>query len=147
VIGLLIGLLAVLGVDLAVLVVFAVAVLSRRRWVSHHHGAFKGIVRVVDGDVDGLSSRARRGYGRWVRDVLVWTPAPFFLRNTLVAVDRVSGIDASAKVRRLGDQTSVVTLVAGPANINVTVQAADQSLVTAPFADAAVRPTAHTATT
>ena len=141
----LIALLAVLGVALIVLVVFVAAILGRRRWVSHHDGAFKGIARVVDGEVHGLGSRSRRGYGRWVRDVLVWTPAPLFLRNALIGVDRVGGThEAVGKVRRLGDHPSVVTLVAGSAHIEVTVRAVDRPLVAAPFADAAASATVPT---
>lgn len=134
----LIALLAVLGVDLMVLAVFVVALLARHRWVSHHDGAFKGIARVVEGELHGFGSRSRRGYGHWVRDVLVWTPAPLFLRNALIGVDRVDGShEAKGKVRRLGDHPSVVVLVAGQARIEVTVPATDQPLVAAPFADTA----------
>ena len=47
----LIALLAVLGVDL-VTVAFVVAILlSRRAWVSRQPGAFKGMIRVADGDI------------------------------------------------------------------------------------------------
>ena len=70
-----IALLALLGVDLIVIVVLLGIMLSRRRWVSHQPGAFKGAVRVVDGEVPGLGTKWQRGYGRWVRDVLVWTKA------------------------------------------------------------------------
>ena len=49
-----IALLAVLGVDLIVIVAFLGVVLSRRRWVSRQPGAFKGAIRVVDGEVSGL---------------------------------------------------------------------------------------------
>jgi hypothetical protein len=59
-----IALLAVLGVDLIVIVAFPGVVLSRRRWVSHQPGAFKGAVRVVDGEVAGLGPKWQRGYGR-----------------------------------------------------------------------------------
>jgi hypothetical protein len=52
-----IALLAVLGVDLIVIVVFVGVVLSRKRWVSHQPGAFKGAFRVVDGEVPGWSLR------------------------------------------------------------------------------------------
>ena len=52
-----IALLAVLGVDLIVIVAFLGVVLSRRRWVSHQPGAFKGAVRVVDGEVPGLAPK------------------------------------------------------------------------------------------
>jgi hypothetical protein len=80
-------LLAVLGVDLIMIVVLLGVMLTRRRWVSHQPGALKGAIRVVDGEVPGLGPKWKRGYGRWVRDVLVWTNAPALLRNELVAVD------------------------------------------------------------
>jgi Protein of unknown function (DUF2550) len=86
-----IALLAVLGVDLIVIVAFLGVVLSRRRWVSRQQGAFKGAVRVVEGEVPGLGPKWQRGYGRWVRDVLVWTKAPLLFRNELVAVDGLAG--------------------------------------------------------
>jgi Protein of unknown function (DUF2550) len=63
----------VLHVDLIVIVALLAVVFSRRRWVSRRPDAFKGAVRVVDGEVSGLGPRWQRGYGRWVRDVLVWT--------------------------------------------------------------------------
>jgi hypothetical protein len=86
-----IALLAVLGVDLIVIVAFLGVVLSRRRWVSRQSGAFKGAVRVVDGEVSGLGAKWQRGCGRWVRDVLVWTKKPLLFRNELVAVDGLAG--------------------------------------------------------
>ena len=52
-----IALLAVLGVDLIVIVVLLGVLLTRRRWVSHQPGAFKGAVRVVDGEVPGLAPK------------------------------------------------------------------------------------------
>jgi hypothetical protein len=136
VITVLIALLAVLGVNLIVLVVFVLAVLARRRWVSHHDGAFKGIARVVDGELHGLGHRSRHGYGHWVRNVLIWTPAPLYLRNAIIGIDQVEGTHkAKGKIRRLGDHPSVVTLAAGHAQIELTVQAKDQPLVAAPFTD------------
>jgi hypothetical protein len=86
-----IALLAVLGVDLIVIVAFLAVVLSRRRWVSHQPDAFKGAVRVVDGEVSGLGAKWQRGCGRWVRDVLVWTKAPALFRKELMAVDGLAG--------------------------------------------------------
>jgi hypothetical protein len=83
----LIALLAVLGVDLIVIVVLLAAVLTRRRWVSHQSGAFKGAIRVVQGDAQGLGRKWRRGYGRRVGQVLVWTKAPFLFRNELVVAE------------------------------------------------------------
>ena len=75
----LIALLAVLGVDLIVIVVFLGFVLSRRRWVNRQPGVFRGAIRLADGELEGIASKWHRGYGRWVRDVFVWTkalPAP-----------------------------------------------------------------------
>ena len=85
----LIALLAVLGVDLIVLVAFAAVVIGRKRWVKRQAGAFRGVIRVAGGEVDGLRPKWSRGYGRWVRDVLVWTKAPFLFRNELVPTDRL----------------------------------------------------------
>ena len=73
----LIALLAVLGVDLVVIVVVLAFVLSRKRWVMKQPGAFRGAIRVADGEIDGLRPKWGRGYGHWVRDVLVWTKGPF----------------------------------------------------------------------
>src|SRR6478752_1706001 len=99
----LIALLAILGVDLIVIVVFLAVVLGRRRWVGHHDGAFAGLAQVVDGQQAEFGTRTRRGYGRWVRDVLVWTPGPLCLRNAVVGVDSVGGVrPAPGKGRRLG---------------------------------------------
>ena len=109
----LIALLAVLGVDLIVIVVFVASVLTRRAWVSHRPGAFAGVARIVDGQVAPLGKRVRRGYGRWVRDILVWTPGPLFLRNALVAVDALESVGPpQLKVRRLGDDPKRITLAA-----------------------------------
>jgi hypothetical protein len=81
----------VLGVDLIVIVAVLGVVRSPRRWVSRQPGAFKGAIRVVDGEVSGLGPQWRRGYGRWVREVLVWTKAPLMFQNELVAVDGLAG--------------------------------------------------------
>jgi Protein of unknown function (DUF2550) len=71
-----IALLVVLGVDLIIVVALAAVVIARRRWVKHQPGDFQGAIRVADGDVHGLGPKWKRGHGRWVRDVLVWTKAP-----------------------------------------------------------------------
>ena len=99
--GMVIALLAVLGVDLVVIVVVLGVLLSRRRWVSHQPDAFKGAIRVVDGEVSGLGAKWQRGYGRWVRDVRVWTKAPALFRNELVAVDGLAG---EARAAELGGE-------------------------------------------
>ncbi len=60
----LIALLAVLGVDLVVLAFLVAVLVSRRAWVSRQRGAFKGMIRVVDGEVPGLRQKWRRGVRR-----------------------------------------------------------------------------------
>src|SRR5215218_8116970 len=117
----LIALLAILGVNLVVVAVLLVFVLSRKRWVKRQAGSFCGVIRVSGGEIDGLPSKWRRGYGRWVRDVLVWTKAPFLFRNELVAAD---GLDrrrpaAPDEVKRLGDHPIVVQLRVGGATVEV----------------------------
>jgi hypothetical protein len=134
----LIALLAVLGVDLIVLVLLVVGMLGRRRWLSHQDGAFKGAIRVVDGDVDGLGPKWKRGYGRWVREVLVWTKAPLLLSNEFVGVDGVAGeIRAAApgEVKRLGAAPPVVALkVDGGGQIELATRAKSESLALGPHA-------------
>jgi hypothetical protein len=68
-----------------------VLLLGRRRWVKRQPGAFAGAIRVSSGDVEGLGPKWKRGYGRWVGDVLVWTKAPLFFRNEFVPIDRIAG--------------------------------------------------------
>jgi hypothetical protein len=77
----LIAFLALLGVDLIVIVVLLGVVLSRKRWVNRQPGACLGAIRLVDGELEGFAPKWRRGYGRWVRDVFVWTKAPFLFRK------------------------------------------------------------------
>ena len=135
----LIALLAVLGVDLLVVVVLLAVVLTRRRWVSHQPGAFKGAIRVIEGDVPGLRAKWKRGYGRWVRDILVWTKAPFLFRNELVLADALAGEVRAAKpgeARRLGKHPAVVPLaVDGGARIEVAASADGQEQAPGPFAE------------
>jgi hypothetical protein len=110
-----IALLALLGVDLIVILVLLGLMLTRRRWLSHQPGAFKGAIRVVDGEVSGLGGKWKRGYGRWVRDVLVWTKAPFLFRNELVAVDGLADAVRAAEpgeVKRVGSEPVIVPLAA-----------------------------------
>lgn len=137
----LIALLAVLGVDLWVIVILLAVVLARRRWVSHQPGAFRGAVRVIEGDVPGLKAKWKRGNGRWVRDILVWTKAPFFFRNALVPADGLTGAPRALKpgeVRRLGKHPAAVTLVAdGGARIEIAVSADGQERMPGPFAEGA----------
>ncbi|MFJ1709085.1 hypothetical protein [Kitasatospora sp. NPDC088346] len=106
------ALLAVLGVNLIVIVLLLAGVLARRRWIRRQPTAFAGAIRVVEGAVTGLSARWRRGYGRWVRDVLVWEKAPFLFRSGFVLADGLAGPDRAAEpgeVKRLGKSVTVVS--------------------------------------
>jgi hypothetical protein len=136
-----IALLALLGVDLIVIVAFLGVVLSRRRWVSRQPGAFKGAVRVVDGEVPGLAPKWKRGYGRWVSDVLVWTKKPFLFRNELVAVDGLAGearTGEPGEVKRLGSDPVIVPLAAeGGARVEVATASDDRGRALGPLAAAA----------
>ena len=142
--GMLIALLAVLGVDLIVIVVLLGATLTRRRWVSHQPGAFKGAIRVVEGEVSGLGGTWTRGYGRWVRDVLVWTKAPLLLRNELLAVDGPAGAVRPAEagdVKRLGSHPVIVPLLGeGGARVEIAAAGDDRARARGPVAAPAPSP-------
>ena len=123
----LIAFLALLGVDLVVIVVFLGFVLSRKRWVDRQPGAFRGAIRLVDGELERIARKWRRGYGRWVRDVLVWTKAPFLFRNELLPADGVEEQRTAApgEVKRLGDNPTVIRLKMGSATAEVATKAED----------------------
>jgi hypothetical protein len=139
-----IALLAVLGVDLIVIVVLLGVLLIRRRWVSHQPGAFKGAIRVVEGEVSGLGPKWTRGYGRWVRDVLVWTKAPALFRNELVAVDGLAGAVRAAEageVKRLGNDPVIVPLAAdGGVRVEVAAPVEDRRRALGPLEAPAAAP-------
>ena len=131
----LIALLAILGVNLIVIVVLLAFVLSRKRWVKRQPGSFHGAIKVSSGEIDGLRSKWRRGYGRWVGDVLVWTKPPFFFRNELVVVDGLrqrpqAGPD---EVKRLGDHPVVTRLTVGSAAVDVAVRGGASDSQLGPF--------------
>ena len=130
-----IALLAVLGVDLAVIVAFLAFVLTRKRWVKRQPGAFRGAIRVADGDVDGLSQKWRRGYGRWVRDVFVWTKGPFLFRNELVAADGLNEQRPAHddEVKHLGDHPTVFRVDAGGATVEIAADHHDVELLLGPY--------------
>jgi hypothetical protein len=132
----LIALLALLGVNLIVLVVFAALVVGRRRWLKRQPGEFTGAVRVCRGEIDSLSQHWKRGSGRWVRDVLVWNKGPFMYRTDLVPVDAASGERQADKgeVKRLGERPAVIELAAGDAKIEIAARAEQRDLVIGPFA-------------
>jgi Protein of unknown function (DUF2550) len=143
-----IALLAVLGVDLIVIVVVLGFVVSRRRWVARQPGAFRGAIRVASGGIHGLGPKWNRGYGRWVRDVLVWTKGPFLFRNEILAAD---GVDERRRarpdaVKRLGDHPVVVQVRVGSATAELAAHNDDRELISgAPVPGAAVvaQPPAH----
>jgi Protein of unknown function (DUF2550) len=137
--GMLIALLAVLGVDLSVIVALMAAVLARKRWVSRQPGAFKGAIRVIEGEVPGLKAKWKRGYGRWIRDILIWTNKPFLFRNEVVLADGLAGEVRAAKpgeVKRLGKQPTAVPLaVEDDTRIEVAVAADERERAPGPFAE------------
>jgi Protein of unknown function (DUF2550) len=137
----LVALLAVLGVDLIVIVVLLVLVISRRRWVRRQPGAFAGRIRTAEGELDGVGAKWRRGYGRWVRDVLVWTKAPFLVRNELVPVAALAGERSATpgELKRLGDDPVVIDLTTGTATVEVAAAREDRDLLRGPY-DSSGRP-------
>ena len=137
-----IALLAVLGVDLMVLVGFAAFVLGRKRWVRRQPGVFAGVIRVAGGELDGFGPKWRRGYGRWVRDVLVWTKAPFLFRNEVLPADGLTGQRPArpGEVKRLGDEPLVATVATATGRIDVAVRAEDRDRALTPFTGAAPAP-------
>jgi hypothetical protein len=131
----LIALLALLGVNLAALLALAASVLTRKRWIKRQPGAFRGAIRVAEGEIDGLNPKWRRGYGRWVRDVLVWTKGPFLFRNELVAADDLDEQRPArpGEVKRLGDHPIVIRLAAGGATAEVAADADAGALLVGPY--------------
>ena len=141
-----IALLAVLGVDLIVLVAFAAFVFSRKRWVKRQPGAFHGAIRVAGGEVAGLRPKWSRGYGRWVREVLVWTKGPFLFRNELVPTDRLDEERPArtGEVKRLGDHPGVIRVTAEGATVEVAAKAEDTELLLGPYRELAYATAAGT---
>ena len=127
----LIALLAVLGVDLIVLIALAAFVLGRKRWVKRQPGAFAGAIRVTSGEIDGLGAKWKRGFGHWVRDVLVWNKAPLLLTNQLAAVDRISEERQAndGEVKRLGDKPIIIAFAADGADIEIATKPEQRDLV------------------
>src|SRR5215212_7424782 len=132
----LIALLAVLGVNLIVIAVILAFVLSRKRWVKRQAGSFHGLIRVSSGEVEGFRAKWERGYGRWVRDVLVWTKAPCFFRNELVPADSLDKQRQAAgyeEVKRLGDHPTVIRIKVGNATAELAAHEDERALLLGPF--------------
>lgn len=131
----LIAVLALLGVDLIVLVTLAVFLAGRKRWVKRQPGAFRGAIRVSRGQVRGLKPKWKRGYGHWVRDVLVWTKAPLLFRNELLATDELVERRAAGpkEVKRLGEGPVVIRLMVAGNAVEVASHAEDAELLAGPY--------------
>jgi len=74
----------------------------------------------------GVGTKWMRGYGRCVREILVWTKVPFLFRNGLVAADAAAGAARAAKpgvVRRAGKHAAIVALAAGGGGGRIEVAA------------------------
>jgi uncharacterized protein DUF2550 len=130
-----IALLAILGVDLIVIVAFLAAMIARRQWLKRQPGDFPGAIRVAGGEVDGLGPKWKRGHGRWVRNVLVWSKAPLLIRNELVPIDRLDGERAAepGEVKRLGDDPVVVDLSSDGATIQIATKKEHRALAVGPL--------------
>jgi hypothetical protein len=91
-----------------------------------------------------LSLLAVRGYGRWVRDVLVWTKAPLMFRNELVAADGLAGEVHPAEpgaVKRIGGDPVILPMSAdGGAHIELATASDDRGRALEPLAAAAPPP-------
>ena len=131
----LIAVLALLGVDLVVIVVFLGFVLGRKRWVKRQPGAFHGAIRLVDGELEGIAPKWRRGYGHWVRDILVWTKGPFLYRNELLPADNLEAQRTAAphEIKRLGDDPTVAKLKVGSAAVEVATKKEESTGLLGPF--------------
>jgi hypothetical protein len=131
----LIALLAILGVDLIVIVVFAALVIGRRRWLKRQPGEFAGAIRVSNGSVNGLSPKWKHGCGRWVSNVLVWSKAPLLYRDELVPVDGISDQHPTTggDVKRLGDNPVVIVFASSGVNIEVAAREEQRDLVIGPL--------------
>jgi hypothetical protein len=75
------------------------------------------------------------GYGHWVRDILVWTKAPFLFRNELVPADRLDEQRPARtdEVKRLGDHPGVIRVTADGATVEVAAKAEDIELLLGPY--------------
>ena len=98
-------------------------------------GAFRGAIRVADGEIDGLRAKWRRGYGRWVSNVLVWTKAPFLFRNEILRTDELDKRRSARPpgVKRLGEHPVVVRVKMGTATAEVAARDDDRELVLGPY--------------
>ncbi|MGO8871969.1 MAG: hypothetical protein ACLQPH_11325 [Acidimicrobiales bacterium] len=114
--------------DLIVVVAFVV---GRRRWLKRQPGEFSSAIRVSDGELPRLQAKWKRGPGRWLNNVLLWSKAAFMFRDQLVVADvppTEVGSPAEA-VKRLGEHPVVFSVQNGKASIEMAVKAEDRSRV------------------
>ncbi|HVD48214.1 MAG TPA: hypothetical protein VNG70_13110, partial [Candidatus Limnocylindria bacterium] len=76
-----------------------------------------------------------RGYGHWVRDVLVWTKGPFLFRNEVVGTDDLQEHRPAlpGEVKRLGDDPAVIRVAAASAAIELAAHGHDAELLAGPY--------------
>jgi hypothetical protein len=133
-----IALLVLIGVNLALILLLVGVLLLRRHSVKSRRGVFKGKLRVVEGEVEGVSENWTSGYGYWVHDVLVWARGPSLLRTTLIPVDGTdaAGIHCGAgEVSRLGKSPIVAPLLSDDrSRLELASAAEDRDLALGPFA-------------
>jgi hypothetical protein len=122
-----------LGVPLIIVVAFAAVVVKRRRWLKKQPGVFAGAIRVESSD--GAKPKWKRGSGRWVRDILVWSKAPLLLGTQLIPVDELLGErkPKAGELKRLGDHPVAVEFVTAGGKIEVAAKAEHRALVTGPL--------------
>ena len=113
--------------------------LGRRRWLKRQPGEFAGAIRVSGGSFDGLKPKWKRGSGRWVRDVLVWSKAPLMLSNVLVPADGLSGERQmkAGELKRLGDTPAILEFASEGAKIEVAAKTEHRALLAGPLATTA----------
>jgi hypothetical protein len=128
--------LILLGVNLAVILLVVFTLLRRRRSITGRRDAFKGKLRVVEGEVEGVSAKWIPGYGHWVHDVLVWNKAPWLLQTALIPVDGTdaSGIRAGT-VSNLGKRPIVAPLLSDRhSRLELATAEEDRDAALGPFA-------------
>jgi hypothetical protein len=137
------AILIALGVPLIIIVGFAAVVVKRRRWLKKQPGVFTGMVRVMGSD--GSKPKWKRGSGRWVRDILVWSKAPLLLGSQLIPVDGLleQREMERGEVKRLGDHPVAVRFSIPAGEIEVAVKAEARALASGPMT-AASTPAAPT---
>jgi hypothetical protein len=124
--------LVLLGVPLIIVVAFAAVVIKRKRWLKRQPGVFAGAIRVFG---DDPQPKWKRGSGRWVRDVLVWSKAPLLLGSQLIPVDGLLGEreTKAGEVKHLGDHPVAIELATPAGKIEVAAKVADRALVIGPL--------------